>query len=606
MEAASADDAFNAVEIFALSGAAAIQKMNAKGKKITTPQLCPGVVYHRTTKGNWKGILEHGFLAGGGERISSGRAHSYFSEVRVDEKSISGLRAERPIEIRVAMAEAVKAGVIFFRTASDGILTSDVVPSQYIISIDDTEKKVNLYRRHEDTAQAAHSSGGEIGVQEIVKSFEKKAGSRTGSASPAASTGAPTATAFFPGKVKPPPPNVAQLAGMPGYASSRLLPPPPKGEAPKPPAAKVESPKTPPKTPSKEGTSAPRAPEVPKAVASEADTAKEGEPAKKKAALASLPAAVPVASSAAAFLEPVSKIAPPKAVPKEPKDPVAGSPSTTPASTSKSLVPKQKSRPKGDDQPSKKDEGKPVSIKIEVKQCERCFAQTFKGQIECDVCGLMLEGVNKADRMKIAERRKAALHKLGLYYGYRGEYLQSITHNQLESLGLLDDQARGSSSREADLLKRAKSRFDRALSLGYLSVAERFTQDATFAESVLNEGENEYDCQRYDLLRAAHLPKPSRTKAQVKMGISEQSQLEHDAVKLVYLDFPSRKDVPSSVRYIDQPWIYMCRTEVYSEEEYIDYLKRNPEHNLLLSCTGVDNIAVHDAERHLKWIKGSK
>ena len=218
----------------------------------------------------------------------------------------------------------------------------------------------------------------------------------------------------------------------------------------------------------------------------------------------------------------------------------------------------------------------------------------------------MLEGVNKADRMKIAERRKAALHKLGLYYGYRGEYLQSITHNQLESLGLLDDQARGSSSREADLLKRAKSRFDRALSLGYLSVAERFTQDATFAESVLNEGENEYDCQRYDLLRAAHLPKPSRTKAQVKMGISEQSQLEHDAVKLVYLDFPSRKDVPSSVRYIDQPWIYMCRTEVYSEEEYIDYLKRNPEHNLLLSCTGVDNIAVHDAERHLKWIKGSK
>jgi len=24
---------------------------------------------------------------------------------------------------------------------------------------------------------------------------------------------------------------------------------------------------------------------------------------------------------------------------------------------------------------------------------------------------------------------------------------------------------------------------------------------------------------------------------------------------------------------------------------------------LLLSCTGVDNIAVYDAERHLKWIK---
>ena len=273
MDTASASDAFNAIEIFALSGAAAIQRMNAKGKKITTPQKCPGVIYHRTTKGNWKGILRDGFVAGGGERISSGRARSYFSEVQVTDKQyVSGRRAERPIEIRVAMAEAVRSGVIFFKTASDGILTSDVVPSQFMISVDDTEKKTNLYRRHEDTAHSAHGSGGDVGVQEL----ETKTIKRTGSTSPAASTGAPAAPAFFPGKVKPPPPNVAQLAGMPGYASSRLLPPPPKGEAPKPPAAvegpktppKIEGPKTPPKvdapkTPPKEGTSAPPAPEVP-------------------------------------------------------------------------------------------------------------------------------------------------------------------------------------------------------------------------------------------------------------------------------------------------------------------------------------------------------
>jgi len=47
----------------------------------------------------------------------------------------------------------------------------------------------------------------------------------------------------------------------------------------------------------------------------------------------------------------------------------------------------------------------------------------------------------------------------------------------------------------------------------------------------------------------------------------------------------------------------MYRTEVYSEEEYIEYLERNPHNNLLLSCTGVDQVAVHDAERHQKWIK---
>ena len=131
MDTAAASDAFNAIEICASSGAAAIQRMNAKGKKITTADQCPGVIYHGTTKGNWKGILRDGFVAGGGERISSGRAHSYFSKVQVsDKKYFSGLRAERPIEIRVAMSEAVRSGVIFFKTSSDGILTSDVVPSQ--------------------------------------------------------------------------------------------------------------------------------------------------------------------------------------------------------------------------------------------------------------------------------------------------------------------------------------------------------------------------------------------------------------------------------------------------------------------------------------------
>ena len=186
------------------------------------------------------------------------------------------------------MSEAVRSGVIFFKTSSDGILTRDVVPSQFIISVDDTEKKTNLYRRHEDTAHSAHGSGGEVGVQELVKSYEATSSKRTGSTSPAASTGAPAASPFFPGKVKPPPPNVAQAAGMPGYAHSRLLPPPPKGEAPKPPSVaegpktppKIEGPKTPPKadapkTPPKEGASARSAPEVPKAVTVAVEPAKK-------------------------------------------------------------------------------------------------------------------------------------------------------------------------------------------------------------------------------------------------------------------------------------------------------------------------------------------
>ena len=189
------------------------------------------------------------------------------------------------------------------------------------------------------------------------------------------------------------------------------------------------------------------------------------------------------------------------------------------------------------------------SVKIEASTCPRCFCKTFKGQIECDFCGLMLDAP-KANRTKIAERRKEELRKLGLYHDFEGECLQQITFSQLDALGILDDQARGSASPEADLLKIAKSRFEGAVSLGFKSVLDRFSKDATFAESLLNEGDNEYDCECYDLLHCDHLPKPDRTRAQVRLGTSEVSQLEHNARRLVYLDIASEQDAPDRFLYL--------------------------------------------------------
>ena len=110
-------------------------------------------------------------------------------------------------------------------------------------------------------------------------------------------------------------------------------------------------------------------------------------------------------------------------------------------------------------------------------------------------------------------------------------------------------------------------------------------------------------CERYDLLRSAHLPKPDRTRAQVKMGVSEASQVEHNAMRLAYLDLDGRLDLPDRFRFIDQPWLYMYRPEIYSEEDYIDYLERNPHYNLLMSNTGIDQVKVDDAKRHLRYIK---
>ena len=205
----------------------------------------------------------------------------------------------------------------------------------------------------------------------------------------------------------------------------------------------------------------------------------------------------------------------------------------------------------------------------------------FQGQIQCNACGLTLEDASKAQRAKIAERRKAELQKLGVRCDFKGEFLKKITNQQLEGMGLLGDQLRGSISPEADLISRAKSRHNRAIiEKGYDSILERFSQDAVFAASLLNEGENEYDCERYDLLRHAHLPKVERTKAQVQLGVSEQSQQEHRATRLVNLDVHDQKDVPDRFHYIGQSWLFMYRTEIYSQEEYVDFLSRNPGETL--------------------------
>ena len=80
------------------------------------------------------------------------------------------------------------------------------------------------------------------------------------------------------------------------------------------------------------------------------------------------------------------------------------------------------------------------SVKLEMSQCSRCFAQTFQGQIQCGVCGLMLEDASQAQRAKIAERRKEELRKLGVKYDFKGDFLKRITDRQLEGLGLLGDQ----------------------------------------------------------------------------------------------------------------------------------------------------------------------
>ena len=112
-------------------------------------------------------------MLGGGERVSRGRAHSYFADKRVsDDQYISQVGAQRPVEIRVAMKEAVQAGMVFIKTVSDGILIKDVIPPHFVLSVEDTDKKSNLYIGKEETEKIAKETGAERGVQQHVAKIE--------------------------------------------------------------------------------------------------------------------------------------------------------------------------------------------------------------------------------------------------------------------------------------------------------------------------------------------------------------------------------------------------------------------------------------------------
>ena len=72
-------------------------------------------------------------------------------------------------------------------------------------------------------------------------------------------------------------------------------------------------------------------------------------------------------------------------------------------------------------------------------------------------------------------------------------------------------------------------------------------------------------------------------------------------MRLVYLDVSGPQDLPDRFRYLGRPWLYMFRSEIYAEDEYIEYLERNPTHNLLMTNLGLVNLSETDPEGHLNY-----
>ena len=160
----------------------------------------PTVLYHRTDKRNFTGIMRNGLLPGGGDQHETGRPHVYFADIpSTNENYISGVRANKPLEIQIDLRMAIRAGLCFFKTESDGVLTRDKVPNYTIISVLDATNGDVWYTRSEQSDAGAPAEATEDEPQGMKRdqavvddrstALERIATTRTNVASPRAPQG---------------------------------------------------------------------------------------------------------------------------------------------------------------------------------------------------------------------------------------------------------------------------------------------------------------------------------------------------------------------------------------------------------------------------------
>ena len=160
----------------------------------------PTVLYHRTDKRNFASIMRNGLVPGGGDQHETGRPHVYFADVpSTSDHYISGVRADRPLEIQIDLRTAIRAGLCFFKTESDGVLTRDKVPNYVILSVLDATNGDVWYTRSEQSeadATAVSAKDDSLGMKreqavagDRSMALERIATTRTNAASPRAPQG---------------------------------------------------------------------------------------------------------------------------------------------------------------------------------------------------------------------------------------------------------------------------------------------------------------------------------------------------------------------------------------------------------------------------------
>ena len=109
------------------------------GKPLEMATEFPTRLYHRTSRASAMAIVEEGFMVGGGPQVESGKAHVYFADRPLEDMQYKlGVRAAAKFEMVVDTEIAMYLGALFFRTTSDGILTTDRVHPRAVLGVRDT------------------------------------------------------------------------------------------------------------------------------------------------------------------------------------------------------------------------------------------------------------------------------------------------------------------------------------------------------------------------------------------------------------------------------------------------------------------------------------
>ena len=193
------------------------------------------------------------------------------------------------------------------------------------------------------------------------------------------------------------------------------------------------------------------------------------------------------------------------------------------------------------------------------------------------------------------------VNEFGICGDVNSSLLQAITEEQGEQLRQAIG-VRGLTSLEAATIREPRDRYKRALNCGYLNVEDRYGSDVQFCDRVHQEGRAVKECILDDMLAFANLPDPPRTRAQLSAGVAANAEHEHLLTKLVYFSHArSPEGFPHEFRTgFTKVWGYMFGKHLFSEGNYIDYLKTSNAHRALLTWKGVVKVPDQDVASFLE------